>query len=517
MDTDYDLCIIGGGINGAAIARDAAGRGFSVLLVEAQDLAGATSSASTKLIHGGLRYLEQYDFGLVRKSLQERETMLRSAPHIIWPMQFILPHDPVSARRPGWMIRTGLFLYDRLGGKTVLPRSGPADFSIERISEPLKKSCAKGFSYYDCWVDDSRLVVLNALDAYERGADILTRTACMRLDSMENGKGWRIALRDMMRGDEFTITASMIVNAGGPWTGAILEASALNHNQTPCLRLVQGSHIIVPRLFGGAHSYLLPQPDGRVVFAIPYESRYTMIGTTETEFSGDPAAAAVTREETEYLCAAVNRFFQKQIAPEDVRWSSSGVRALLDDGHEDASSVTRGYKLYLDDRAGPPILSVFGGKITTARALAEEAVNKLCAQTIAARPAPWTAGSVLPGGDIKNQDFALFLKQQEARYSMLPKILVDRYARSYGTRMDSFLQGVEQTEDLGRDFGSGLYEAEVVYLLSREFAMNVEDILWRRTKMGLHLRPADIRTLEEALPELKERARTYGSTRTSGD
>lgn len=478
MDADYDICIIGGGVNGAGIARDAQGRGYQTLLVEAQDLAGATSSNSTKLVHGGLRYLEQYEFKLVRESLRERAALLSIAPHIVRPMDFVLPH--AEGLRPHWMVRAGLMLYDLLAGKKNIKKSAMLDFATHPFGDPLLDHYEQGFSYADCWVDDARLVALNALDARERGADILTRTAVVKIEPRRTSKGWRITMIDLSSGDEFRVTARMLVNTAGPWVRKVLEASRLDGRSTPLVRLVKGSHIIVPQLYPGAQSYLLQQPDGRVVFAIPYEHHYTLIGTTDVPFTDDASEARIDEEEVAYLVEAVNRFFKTRIGPEHIVWSYSGVRALADDGEESASKVTRDYKFDIQMVGGAPILSVFGGKITTYRHLAELAVNK-----ITRRKASWTAAMPLPGGNIK-AEMQTFVDAQAERYPFLPHDLLWRYARAYGTRMDQFIEGKYALEDMGRDFGFGLYQAEIDYLVDYEFAKTAEDILWRRSKMGLH-------------------------------
>lgn len=469
---DYDLCVIGGGINGAGIARDAAGRGLSVLLVEQGDLAGATSSASTKLIHGGLRYLEYLEFGLVRHALQEREVLLNLAPHIIWPLEFILPHDP--ALRPAWMIRLGLTFYDYLGKRQRLRASKRADMR----GGPLSDKYREGFSYADCWVDDSRLVVLNAMSAAECGATILPRTRCEKLQPDRKNRCWTIHLENAA-----PVTARMVVNAAGPWVRQLLEKSSLADSAVPRVRLVKGSHIIVSRMYEGDQAYILQQPDRRIIFTIPYEEKYTLIGTTEVEFDGNPYEAVASPQEIEYLCAAVNRSFKKNIRPADVLWTYSGVRPLLDDGDSKATAVTRDYKLIFDDHHGAPLLSVFGGKITTYRHLAEEAVDHLTGME------GWTAGKVLPGGNIP--DFDKFVEEKVRQYADFPPALIRRYARAYGTRMDKFLSG-----NLGIDFGGGLFEAEVRYLIENEWARTAEDILWRRSKLGLHVPPETADHLE---------------------
>jgi len=477
---DYDLCVIGGGINGAGIARDAAGRGLSVLLVEQGDLAGATSSASTKLIHGGLRYLEYFEFGLVRHALQEREVLLGLAPHIIKPLEFVLPHD--NSLRPAWMIRLGLLLYDYLGKRQTLPASK----RITLKGGPLEDRYVTGFSYADCWVDDSRLVVLNAMSAAECGAKILTRTKCEKLQPDRKNNCWTIHLQDNVK-----MTARMVVNAAGPWVRELLEQSNLAGTAVPLIRLVKGSHIIVKRMYEGNHAYILQQPDRRIVFAIPYENEFTLIGTTEAEFRGNPYDAIATSDEIRYLCEAVNRSFRAKTKPEDVLWTYSGVRPLLDDGDLKATAVTRDYKLVYDDSNGPPIMSVFGGKITTYRHLAEEAVNHLSGME------GWTAGKVLPGGNIP--DFDTFLADKIKQHNSFPAELIRRYARSYGRRMDRFLKG-----PAGIDFGGGLYEAEVRYLVENEWARTAEDILWRRSKLGLHTPPETAENLDSFLKQLSE-------------
>ncbi len=487
----YDLCVIGGGINGAGIARDAAGRGLKTLLVEAEDLAGATSSASTKLIHGGLRYLEYYEFKLVHEALKERSTLLGLAPHIIWPLNFVLPHEPHL--RPAWMIRLGLFLYDHLAGHNGLPGSRGVDLRASPYGAPFNDSLTKGFSYADCWVDDARLVALNAVDAKERGAHVMTRTACQSLRA--DADRWTIGLQQK-HGGASTVTARMLVNAAGPWVRQILDKCGLAQPGTPQVRLVKGSHIVVMKLFEGDQAYILQQPDRRIVFAIPYEKNFTLVGTTDEEYTGDPRQASISPEETNYLCDAVNRSFRARIRPADVVWSYSGVRPLLDDGEGSASAVTRDYRLVLDHIGGLPLLSVFGGKITTYRHLAEDAVNRL-------HPGGgWTSTIPLPGGDIPDGDFGKFVTSQTRRYPWLPGHLVYRYARAYGTRMDRIIRRRTHIGELGKHYGGCLYEAEVNYLIRNEFARTAKDILWRRSKLGLHLNPEAVMALEKAMPDL---------------
>lgn len=505
MHTDYDICVIGGGINGAGIARDAAGRGLRTLLAEAGDLAGATSSVSTKLIHGGLRYLEHFEFKLVRESLIEREVLLRLAPHIIRPMDFVLPH--AGSVRPVWMIRMGLFLYDHLGGRKILHGSSGVDLRRHAYGDPLKRLIRKGFTYQDCWVEDSRLVVLNAMDARERGADILTYTSCVSMQAAEDG-GWRIHLRDNRSGDEFCVTARAVINAAGPWVRTVLEGSEIAEgvHSAPQIRLVKGSHIIVNRLFRGDHAYIFQQPDKRIVFAIPYEDNYTLIGTTDEEFSGDPSGVMCSEQEMEYLCTAVNIFFEDQIAPADVLWTYSGVRPLISDRKKSASRVSRDYRLFMDKSRGAPILSVYGGKITTYRTLAEHAVSDVAA-ALSVRTRAWSAGAPLPGGRVEAEAFEDFIRAQIAHYHWMPEQVVYRYARTYGARMGKILGHATSTEQLGRAFGCGIYEAEVVYAIYYEFVKTVEDFLWRRTKLGLHVTPQTAERLSAAFPALYEKVR----------
>jgi len=509
---DYDVCIIGGGVNGTAIARDAAGRGLSVLLVEAQDLASATSSASTKLIHGGLRYLEHYEFKLVRESLLERDIMLKSAPHIIWPMQFVLPHD--RHLRPYRLIQLGLKLYDFLGGKlftdkhSVLKKSDAVDFATDKIGDPLIDEYERGFSYADCWVQDSRLTVLNAVDAFERGAAIMPRTACVFLEPSHEKDGWDVTLQDVATGDQFQIKAGQVVNAAGPWVRDLLDNSKLTRDTdkqqdtTPNVRLVKGSHIIVSKLYEGEQSYILQQPDGRIVFAIPYEGKYTLVGTTDKAYEGDAANVMIDDDEVDYLCEAINRSFKAKISAQNVMSSYSGVRSLLDDGNKNASKVTRDYKLFLDKKYGPAILSVFGGKITTARKLAEDVVNRLSTFYPDQKLKSWTENLPLPGGDIAQGDFEAFVQAQLSKYKFLPEALAHRYARAYGTRMKGILGSAKSLSDLGEHYGDDVYEAEILYMVRYEFATNIEDIIWRRSKMGLHIAPQTKEHIERSLAKM---------------
>jgi len=474
----HDLLIVGGGVNGAGIARDAAGRGLSVLLVEKDDLAGATSSASSKLIHGGLRYLEHYAFRLVRESLAEREVLLSIAPHIAWPLTFVLPHE--ASLRPAWMIRTGLFLYDHLAPRSRLPGSRALDLAGDSCGAPLRPEFTRGFAYADGWVDDSRLVVLNAVDARERGATI--RTRCRFVQARPTDGLWSATLKPA-KGPAETVLARAIVNAAGPWVGDVLR-TGLGRNRPAPLRLVKGSHLVVRRLYEGEQAYLLQQPDRRIVFVIPYEGAFTLIGTTDLPFEGDPAEAAISPSETQYLCEAANRFLRRPVGPDDVVWSYSGVRPLYDDAAADPSVVTRDYVFELDAGEGrPPVLSVFGGKITTYRRLAEHALERLAPHLPAPRPA-WTGTAPLPGGDLAT--FPDFLADLMARRPWLPAALARRLSRAYGTRVERVLGNAGSMADLGEDLGAELTGREVDYLVETEWAETAEDILWRRSKLGLH-------------------------------
>jgi glycerol-3-phosphate dehydrogenase len=504
LSEQVDLLVVGGGINGAGIARDAAGRGLSVLLVEKDDLASHTSRWSSKLIHGGLRYLEYYEFRLVREALIEREVLLRAAPHIVWPLTFVLPHSP--EQRPAWLVRLGLFLYDHLGGREILPGSTAVDLAAPSpYGDPLQPWVKRGFTYADCWVEDSRLVVLNAMDAAERGAVIRTRTRCER--ARREGAGWAADLVDA-DGRRTGVRARALVNAAGPWVSDFL-GSGLGVSSAKRVRLVKGSHMVVPRLYPGEHPYILQNDDRRIVFVIPFEGAFSLIGTTDVPYEGDPAKARITAQETEYLCRAVNRYFRRQVTPADVVWAYAGVRPLYDDASGNASAVTRDYVFDLDAGEGrAPLLSIFGGKITTYRKLAEHAVGKLQPHLGLAAGA-WTAGAALPGGDMPKADFAAFLATARAARPWLPEALLRRWARAYGTRIEQLLDGARRLEDLGRDLGAGLNEAEVRYLVSREWARTADDILWRRTRLGLHggeSLAAHLRAWLEASPTLARNA-----------
>ena len=486
----YDLLIVGGGINGTGVARDAAGRGLKVLLCEQDDLASHTSSASTKLIHGGLRYLEEFHFSLVRKALQEREVLLGAAPHIMRPLQFIMPH--AAHLRPAWMIRAGLLLYDHLAARARLAGSASVDLRTHIAGEPLKAGYRRGFLYSDGQTDDARLVVLNALDARSRGATILTRTRCERLSP--RGALWSATLGGGR--ESRVIEARAVVNATGPWVGRFLaEATPVRASRQ--VRLVKGSHIVVPRLFAHRFAYIFQNEDRRIVFAIPYEHDFTLLGTTDVDYHTDPGAVRIDAGEVSYLCTLANRYFRQQLSPADVVWSYSGVRPLLADESTDPMRVTRDYALELD-RQPLPLLSVFGGKITTYRRLAEDAVNRLTA-ALGVRARPWTAGAKLPGGDLPQGSLAVFLRTLERRYPWLPARMRRRYAHAYGTRLERLLGTAGTLADLGSELLPQLYEREVEYLCREEFARTAQDILWRRTKLGLHLLNVDTGPLERWL------------------
>lgn len=481
MQDAADLLVIGGGVNGAGIARDAAGRGLSVILCEKDDLAQGTSSRSGKLVHGGLRYLEYYEFRLVREALIEREVLLNAAPHIIWPMRFVLPHSP--ADRPAWLVRLGLFLYDHLGGRKRLPGTRTLDLRRDPEGAPIQSKYTKGFEYSDCWVDDARLVVLNAVGAQQKGAEILPRTPCTSLQA-EDGV-WRATLVDSETGRERHVRAKAVANAAGPWVNDVIGRVA-GTNSTRSVRLVKGSHIIVPKFWEGRQAYLVQNHDKRVIFINPYEGDKALIGTTDISFDGQPDDVAVEADEVEYLIAAVNRYFKQPLTQRDVVEKFSGVRPLFDDGQGNPSAVTRDYVLDLDNTRGAPILNIFGGKITTYRKLAEHAVDELASVFPQMKPA-WTANVPLPGGDMPNADFEGYLGKVRAEYPWLPLALAKHYARLYGTRMSEILGDAKSSGDLGQHFGGHLYEAECAYLCQNEWARHAEDILQRRTKHGLHL------------------------------
>jgi glycerol-3-phosphate dehydrogenase len=489
---EVDVLVVGGGINGAGVARDLAGRALSVLLVEQHDLASHTSSSSTKLIHGGLRYLEHYEFSLVRKALAERERLLRSAPHIMRPLRFVMPRDP--SMRPVWMIRAGLFLYDHLARREWLPASQAIDLTRHPAGAPLKPQFRRGFEYSDGWVDDARLVVLCAMQARQHGAQVLTRCRCERARWVDGR--WRVELeRD--DGAAHSVSARALVNAAGPWAASFLHEQ-LDWPDAKALRLVKGSHIVVPKLFEHAHAYIFQNADGRIIFAIPYESDFTLIGTTDVECR-DPGDARADAQEIAYLCEQASRYFATPVTPDAVRWTYSGVRPLLDDDSGDPSAVTRDYLLEMHDGVAP-LLSVWGGKITTFRKLAEQAAHMVC-ERLGVRSIDWTAQSPLPGGDLSrwietsrrpDEDIARFENALAARHPELPRGLCRRWARSYGSLVDLLLRA----GSLGDEVAPGLHEAELRYLCEHEWARSADDVLWRRSKLGLHLSDSERAAVE---------------------
>ena len=485
-DTDMiDLFVIGGGINGAGVARDAAGRGLKVVLCEKDDLAQGTSSRSGKLVHGGLRYLEYYEFRLVREALIEREVLLNAAPHIIWPMRFVLPHSPQD--RPAWLVRLGLFLYDNLGGRKKLPGTRTLDLRRDPEGAPLLNQYHKGFEYSDCWVDDARLVILNAVGAAEKGATVLTRSPC--ISARREQVDGTVQTRDDMTGEIRSFRARCIVNCAGPWVSDVINNVA-GSNSGRKVRLVKGSHIIVPKWWSGQQAYLVQNHDKRVIFINPYEGDKALIGTTDVAYEGRAEDVAVGQDEIDYLLAAVNRYFKEKLRPSDVLHAFSGVRPLFDDGAGNPSAVTRDYVFDLDTTGGAPLLNVFGGKITTFRELAERGMHRL--KGIFPKMGPdWTEAAPLPGGEIANADFESFLNLQRDLHPWMPRPLIVHYARLYGARIRDVVAGAMNMADLGRHFGGTLYEAEARYLVAREWAQTPEDILMLRTKHYLHLTPAE--------------------------
>lgn len=474
-DTPVDLFIIGGGVNGCGIARDAAGRGLSVVLAEQGDLAQATSSASSKLFHGGLRYLEYYEFRLVREALKEREVLLRAMPHISWPMRFILPHH--KGLRPRWLLRLGLFLYDHLGGRKILPPTRVVDLRTDPTGAALKPEFTIGFEYSDCWVQDARLVVLNARDAADRSAQIMTRSRVS--GAQRHADMWQITCHDTDTGALTTHFARTVINAAGPWVTDVLTGPLAVQSREK-IRLVRGSHIVTRRLFDHDQPYILQGADGRIVFAIPYEGDFTLIGTTDADHQGDPGGATCTDAEAEYLCDFASTYFRKTITPQDIVWSFAGVRPLYDDGANSATAATRDYVLSLNTE-GAPLLSIFGGKITTYRRLAEAALAKL------GHTKNWTAAAPLPGGDFPVDGAAALAESLRAAYPFLTPGWTDRLVKTYGTKARDWLGAAQTAADLGRDFGATLTEAELRWLRDQEFARTGDDVLWRRTKLGLRL------------------------------
>lgn len=499
---DFDVVVVGGGVNGAGIAMDAAGRGLRVLLCEMNDLASATSSNSSKLIHGGLRYLEHYEFRLVREALGEREALLRNSPHIMWPLRFHLPHRPHL--RPAWLIRSGLFLYDHLAKREMLPGSRSIRFTS---AGPLKSDIVKGFEYSDGWADDSRLVVLAAKRAQQRGATIMPRTKCVQAERGEHN--WQVRLRNLVSGTESVVRSKTVVNAAGPWVSSLFGDS-LGMRAPKTIRMVKGSHIVVPRLNREQEAYILQNEDERIVFVIPYEDEFSLIGTTDVEYEGNPNEATISPEETEYLLAVVNDYFKRQLTPDEVIWSYSGVRPLMDDEGGDAKKASRDYSFEVSQEEGlAPLISVFGGKLTTYRKLAEAATNKLC-QFFPEAGEAWTKNAALPGGDFSGHE--ALQKQLRQDFPRLDEALLKRFVRTYGTLSYRILRNCEFMEDLGVCFGGNLYAAEVDYLAQEEWAMTAEDILWRRTKQGLYVSERDVVSLDRYLHSGDHPARGWAAS-----
>ncbi len=506
----FDLAIIGGGINGCGIARDAAGRGLSVFLCEQADLASGTSSASTKLIHGGLRYLEYYEFRLVREALQEREVLWSVAPHIVWPLRFVLPHH--KGLRPAWLLRLGLFLYDHLGGRRKLPPTRALDLTRDVAGKPLKPGeFAKAVEYSDCWVEDARLVALNAVDAARHGAEIRTRTRAT--DAKRAGDHWSVTIEDVASGAREEIKAKALVNAGGPWVARVLTDVTTAEAKAK-VRLVQGSHIVVPKLYDHDRCYIFQNTDGRIVFAIPYEQDFTLIGTTDQDYEGPLGEIKASQKEIDYLCGLANSYFSKQITPADVVWSYSGVRPLYDDGASAAQAATRDYVLVLDAEAGEPaLLSVFGGKITTFRRLAEHALEKLAPHLgpRASEQKGWTGRAPLPGGEFATDGFTAQVDGLLKRYPFLARAHATRLVRAYGTRANDVLGPARTAGDLGRNYGADITDAELDYLMREEWAERAEDVLWRRSKLGLRVTPEQAAAIDAAMLSRRAGARRAGA------
>ncbi len=500
MSEIYDVAIIGGGVNGCGIARDAAGRGLKVFLCERDDLGGATSSASTKLLHGGLRYLEHYEFRLVREALKEREILWGVAPHIVRPLRFVLPQ--VAGMRPAWLLRLGLFFYDHLGGRDLLPGTAARDLSSGPLAQGLRPELRRGFEYSDCWVEDNRLVILNARAAARSGAVIATRTAC-RSAKIADGQ-WALTLEDRLGGRNREIRARTLVNAAGPWANAVATDVARRPPKGRT-RLVQGSHIVVRRLYDHDRCFIFQNGDGRIVFTIPYEDDFTLIGTTDRDYDGPLDAIKASDDEIGYLCKAVSGCFRRPVTPADVVWSYSGVRPLYDDGAAAAQQATRDYTLELDDSGGAPMLSIFGGKITTYRRLAEAALDRLAPhfepglrdQILARRG--WTGRVCLPGGDFHCQGFAGQVAALAAAHPFLTNAQAVRFTRYYGTEAVSMLAGARDAAALGRDFGAGLTEAEIDHMRRNEWALTAEDVLWRRSKLGLRLDQRQVQAVRDSM------------------
>ena len=509
----YDLFIIGGGVNGCGVARDASGRGLSVALAEMNDIASATSSSSTKLFHGGLRYLEYFDFRLVREALIEREVLLKAMPHISWPMRFVLPHNHtmrfetntplacllsrlfpwMKGRRPAWLMRFGLFLYDHIGGRKILPATKLVDLTTDESGKPLKDVFVDAFEYSDCWVEDSRLVVLNARDAEQRGALIMPYT---KVISAKRRDGcWQVVTEDTKTGDRSVFFAKCLVNAGGPWVEEIIK-NKIRQSSMDGLRLVRGSHIITHKLYEHEKSYIFQGEDGRVIFTIPYENDFTLIGTTDVEHPDLAKRPVCSDEETEYLLAFASSYFRKPVLSSDIIASFSGVRPLYDDGANDATAATRDYVLRLDDEEGIPLLNIFGGKITTYRRLSESAMRKLT-PFFTKMSGSWTAGVTLPGGDFCVNGFEPLVYKIRTKFPFLPGRVARRLARAYGTDTWSILAQIHSVDDLGDDFGAGVYAAELDWAIEHEWVSSAEDFVWRRTRLGLRLSKNQIATIDD--------------------
>jgi glycerol-3-phosphate dehydrogenase len=500
LERIFDLAIIGGGVNGCGIARDAVGRGNSVFLCEMNDLASGTSSWSTKLVHGGLRYLEYYEFRLVREALIEREILWQIAPHIIRPLRFVLPHH--DGLRPAWLLRLGLFLYDHIGGRHLLPPTRSVDLTRDEVGKPLIPGrYTRGFEYSDCFVDDARLVVLTARDAADRGAEIRTRSRAVEIRQADGI--WQVTVEDASTSARRTIQTRVLVNAGGPWVEQVL-ASGAGVNAKAKVRLVQGSHIVVRKLYEHDRAYMFQNSDGRIVFVIPYQDDFTLIGTTDRDYDGDPAKVKASTEEIEYLCASVREYLARPVKPEDVVWTYAGVRPLYDDGASEAKAATREYVLELDTPGGMPLLSIYGGKITTHRRLAEEVLEKLSPYLRSATPREdfkaregWTAHSSLPGGDLDVSAIAALTAELVRNYPFLTPAHANRLAHAYGTRAAKLLGQAKSLADLGQSFGATLTESEVRYLMAVEWACTAEDIVWRRSKLGLRMSVSEIAAVDD--------------------
>ncbi len=496
----YDLAIIGGGINGCGIARDAAGRGWRVFLCERADLGSGTSSASTKLIHGGLRYLEHYEFRLVHEALKEREVLWGIAPHIIWPLRFVLPYH--ARLRPAWLLRLGLFIYDHLGGRKSLPATRSLGLRDDLAGAVLKPAFTRGFAYSDCWVEDSRLVMLNARDAADRGATIATRTDCVSAE--RSGGAWNVVVRDQKSGDGRTIRARALVNAAGPWVAEV-AGSVIHANAPATIRLVQGSHIVVRRLYDHDYAYIFQNPDGRIFFLIPYERDFTLIGTTDQDYTGDPSEVRINDAEIDYLCHSASDYLRRPVTRDLMVWSFSGVRPLFDDGSAAPEQATRDYALKLDAPPdAPALMSVFGGKITTYRRLAEAALSMLGPHLppVSGQAPGWTGRTPLPGGDFPMDGFEALVTSAAARFPFMPVPTLRRLFRAYGTRASRIIGGATAYADLGRVFGADLTEAELRHLIEAEWARTAEDVVWRRSKLGLRLTAAEIEAIDSAMCHL---------------